>query len=174
MKSLQKGFTLIELMIVIAIIAILAAFAIPAYQDYTKRTYVAEGLTLASGAKLAITEYLSTMGSLPATGATNDLFGLATAGLIKGQAVESVDVSGTNATVGLIKITYGTKVAAGATLGLALDNTETAGVSATEGSFKWVCGRSKTSGLETTVATAAAGATSAALKNNWLPANCRG
>ena len=56
MKALQKGFTLIELMIVVAIIGILAAVALPAYQDYTVRAKVSEGLSLASGAKTTVAE----------------------------------------------------------------------------------------------------------------------
>ena len=61
-KSVQKGFTLIELMIVIAIIGILAAIAIPAYQDYTIRAQVSEGLSLADGAKTAVAEFYNNTG----------------------------------------------------------------------------------------------------------------
>jgi type IV pilus assembly protein PilA len=65
LKQVQKGFTLIELMIVVAIIGILAAIAIPAYQDYTIRGQVSEGLTLAAGAKTAISEYFASTGRAP-------------------------------------------------------------------------------------------------------------
>src|SRR5271156_2242393 len=76
MKTLQKGFTLIELMIVIAIIGILAAIAIPAYQNYTIRAQVTEGLSLAAGWKTAISEYYAQNGAFP-TGSTTAAAGAA-------------------------------------------------------------------------------------------------
>ena len=109
-RTMQKGFTLIELMIVVAIIGILAAIALPAYQDYTKRTHVSEGLTLAGGAKASVTEYYSSQGNFPSNNASA---GLAAATAIKGNAVTSVEV-----TNGKIEITYNNKVANNATLQL--------------------------------------------------------
>lgn len=67
MKKVQQGFTLIELMIVVAIIGILAAIAIPAYQDYTQRAQVGEAFSMVSGAKTAIAEFAQTNGSYPAS-----------------------------------------------------------------------------------------------------------
>lgn len=88
-KNVQKGFTLIELMIVIAIIGILAAIAIPAYQDYTVRAQVSEGLSLADGAKTSLVEFYNNRGIFPLS---NISAGLASAALIKGNYVTSVNV----------------------------------------------------------------------------------
>ena len=92
MKKMQKGFTLIELMIVVAIIAILAAIAIPAYQDYLIRSQVSEGAVLADGSKTAMAEFYSNKGVFPTTNASA---GLATAASIMGQYVSSVNVGTT-------------------------------------------------------------------------------
>src|SRR6267154_3710456 len=70
MKAMQKGFTLIELMIVVAIIGILAAIAIPAYQDYTIRAQVTEGLNLADAVKVAVADFYTQNGAFPAAGVT--------------------------------------------------------------------------------------------------------
>ena len=97
-KRLSAGFTLIELMIVVAIIAILAAIAIPAYQDYLIRAQVSEGMVLSSGAKAAIWDFVSNTGRFPPN---NQSAGLAKNTSITGSYVSSVDV-----TNGVVKVLY--------------------------------------------------------------------
>ena len=101
MKKLQKGFTLIELMIVVAIIAILAAIAISQYQDYVIRSQVSEGSALADGVKTAMAEFQQNKGHFPAN---NTSAGLALSTSILGSYVSDVNVG---TTVGRVVVTYG-------------------------------------------------------------------
>jgi type IV pilus assembly protein PilA len=98
MKNMQKGFTLIELMIVVAIIAILAAIAIPAYQDYVVRSQVSEGATLSDGAKTAVAEFYSNRGHFP----TNNT----SAGLSPAASITGTYVNGVTVTSGKITVTF--------------------------------------------------------------------
>ena len=123
MSKNNKGFSLIELMIVMAIIGILAAIALPAYQTYTKRSHIAEGLSLANGTRVAITDYYSTFGSFPAD---NAAVGIVQASSIQGNAVRSIAIN-----FSTVVITYNTKVASGATILLESEMGK--------GVFRWRC-----------------------------------
>ncbi|EXJ09749.1 Pilin [Nitrincola nitratireducens] len=127
----QQGFTLIELMIVVAIIGILAAIALPAYQDYTKRAHVSEGLSLAGAARTAVTEFYSSRAAWPAD---NTAAGLSAANTITGTAVKSVRISvgaSGGASTGIVTITFNERVQD--------DTTLTLTALASGGSVTWVC-----------------------------------
>lgn len=103
MKKNMQGFTLIELMIVIAILGILMAIAIPAYQDYAVRAKVSEGINLAGAAKLAVAETYSATGTYPAS---NTSAGLPAANTINGKYVTSVGTGSDGSANGVIDITF--------------------------------------------------------------------
>ncbi|HFC3069166.1 TPA: pilin, partial [Neisseria gonorrhoeae] len=129
MNTLQKGFTLIELMIVIAIVGILAAVALPAYQDYTARAQVSEAILLAEGQKSAVTEYYLNNGEWPKD---NTSAGVASSSSIKGKYVEKVEVTNgvvtaQMASTGVNKEIKGKKLSLWA--------------KRQDGSVKWFCGQ---------------------------------
>ena len=158
MKAIQKGFTLIELMIVIAIVGILAVVALPAYQDYTARAQVSEAIVLAEGQKAAVAEYYATNGAFPTS---NEQAGVAAKENIKGKYVKQVEVgangvitatmndTGVNSDIKSTTIALKPEVATVATGG--------SGSASSNGAFTWKCGPGATKGVD----------------KKFLPATCR-
>lgn len=124
----QEGFTLIELMIVVAIIAVLAAIALPAYQDYMARAQVAEGIGLSTGAKLAIATYYGDRGQFPAD---NAAAGMAPPMSISGKYVRSVTVNSTGSILVAFTSTANAKLH---------DQVLTLQANDNDGSLSWNCG----------------------------------
>jgi type IV pilus assembly protein PilA len=144
-RSMQKGFTLIELMIVVAIIGILAAVALPAYQDYTVRAKVSEMILAGSSAKTTVSEAAQVGGGMPATASL-------TVDTQASKFVASVSYASTVSTTGVVTVTGGaaeTKIA-----GKTIDFT---GTVLANGQVDWTCRTGATNGIET----------------KYLPASCK-
>ncbi len=159
MKAIQKGFSLIELMIVIAILGILAVIALPAYQDYTARAQISEAILLMEGQKSAVVEYYADKGKWPES---NTEAGIAAAADITGKYVAEVKVGGNGVITAKMKSNNVNKQIEGKTVSLTPHAT-TATASATpgttaNGSFTWTC---STPGGTDGVAT------------KFLPSSCR-
>ena len=157
MKAVQKGFTLIELMIVVAIVGILAAIAIPAYQNYTIRAQVTEGLSIGDGWKTAIAEYYANNGTWP------------TQANLTGTVVSTgkYESGVTVVAGGVIKITYGLQVnniIAGDILGV-VPYTDT------NNDIIWVCGL-HAAPAGATIATGAAAGGGTTVPAQYLPSVC--
>ncbi|HEZ3480693.1 TPA: pilin [Neisseria meningitidis] len=162
MNTLQKGFTLIELMIVIAIVGILAAVALPAYQDYTARAQVSEAILLAEGQKSAVTEYYLNHGIWPAN---NSSAGVASSSDIKGKYVEKVEVAKGVITATMLSTGVNNEIK-GKKLSLWAKRQN--------GSVKWFCGQpvTRADNAKDDAVTAAATGTDK-IDTKHLPSTCR-
>jgi type IV pilus assembly protein PilA len=161
-KQIQKGFTLIELMIVVAIIGILAAIAIPAYQDYTIRAQVTEGLNLMSDMKAGVAEWFAQEGTWPADGAA---LGISQPTLKSGKYVTQIAVLN-----GTLTATFGKQ----ANSNIATKTLSLKPFVSGNNDVIWVCGQRATPSGAVEASSGNSGAVATTLVSKYLPANCRG
>jgi type IV pilus assembly protein PilA len=159
MKILQKGFTLIELMIVVAIIGILAAIAIPAYQDYTVRAQVTEGMNLAGAVETGMADYFASVGSFPTA-----LSSVGMSSSPAGKYVLSIAL-----TSGDIVVMYGNQANSN------VNGQKLALTPYTDGNqdIIWVCGKHAQPSVATLPTGVADGATATTVADKYLPQTCR-
>ncbi len=167
MKSVQKGFTLIELMIVIAIIGILAAIAIPAYQNYTIRAQVSEANSLVGGVETAFDECFANKGSA-ANGTCGDLTDVGITSTIQGTYVSTVSM-----TAGVITVKYGTN----ANAAIQTKDVTFAPYASANGDISWICSGYTTANTVPTGLTkvnGSGGVTAGTVPNmSYLPSSCQ-
>ncbi|HGH6620758.1 TPA: pilin [Neisseria meningitidis] len=161
MNTLQKGFTLIELMIVIAIVGILAAVALPAYQDYTARAQVSEAILLAEGQKSAVTEYYLNHGEWPGN---NSDAGVASSTDIKGKYVQSVEVKNGVVTATMASSNVNNEIK---------DKKLSLWAKRQDGSVKWFCGQPVKRDATATATDAVTADTDKQIDTKHLPSTCR-
>jgi type IV pilus assembly protein PilA len=159
LKQVQKGFTLIELMIVVAIIGILAAIAIPAYQNYTIRAQVTEGLSLGDGWKTGISEYFANTGVMPAT----------VAALTGSVASTGKYVTGVTVIGGAIEVTYG---GAQANANISTKVLALLPYTNANNDIVWVCGSAAVPAIGVLTAQSAATAATTTVPPQYLPTAC--